>query len=108
MSWQRKKRGSTENILHEKNEELAGLQFKNGPPNMQQIKKLQQEVQIILEQEDIKWCQKSKEDWLKNRDRNTKYFHASANQKKKKSTIEKIVDSRGRLCSTRGSGGYFY
>jgi hypothetical protein len=44
ISWQRKKRGNTENILQEKHKELAGLQFETGPPNMQQIKKLQEEV----------------------------------------------------------------
>ena len=100
MQWQKKQKGSTEEATGEKNREFAVLQAEPGLPEMQKIKQLQQEVQQILEQEDMKWQQRSKENWLKNGDRNTKYFHACASQKRKKSCIAKISDGQGRLWST--------
>jgi lipoate-protein ligase B len=33
-----------------------------------------------LEQEDLRWKQRAKQNWYKNGDRNTQYFHAWANQ----------------------------
>jgi hypothetical protein len=38
---------------------------------------------------------RAKEDWMKHGDQNSRYFHASANQKKKASMITKITDERG-------------
>jgi hypothetical protein len=54
-----------------------------------------------LEQEDLKWRQRAKVEWLKNGDRNTKFFHACANQRKRRSIIEKIVDGYGQTCTTQ-------
>ena len=61
----------------------------------QQVGYLKEEIHTFSEQESLWWQQRSKELWLKDGDRNTKYFHASATQKKKRSRIEKIMDVRG-------------
>ncbi|XP_059436330.1 uncharacterized protein LOC132169290 [Corylus avellana] len=58
-----------------------------------------EDLNILLEQEDLKWGQKPKVDWLRNGDRNTKYFHACASQRKRRNQIEQIHDSNGRLCT---------
>lgn len=105
MLWQKKCKGSTEEVVGEKNVEIAGLQAEPGRHNLQKIKQLQQEVHLILEQEDLKWRKRSKENWLKNGDRNTKYFHACANQKRKKSCIDKMSEGQGRVWSTQEAVG---
>lgn len=38
--------------------------------------------------------------WIKNGDRNLKYIHACANQRKKGNFISQILDENGRLCTT--------
>jgi len=62
---------------------------------------LKAEFHSLLTQEEVKWKQRAKENWLKFGDKNTKFFHASANQKNKSHRIEKILDQEGRLCSNQ-------
>lgn len=52
----------------------------------------------LLEQEDLKWRQRVKVEWLRNGDRNTKFFHACANQRNHRNHITKIIDGTGRSC----------
>ena len=40
-------------------------------------KKLKEELDLVLKQEEIFWFQKSREDWIVNGDRNTSFFHLS-------------------------------
>jgi hypothetical protein len=58
---------------------------------------LKDDIHSLLEQEEMKWKQRAKENWLQFGDRNTKIFHASANQKFKSHRIEKILDQEGQL-----------
>jgi hypothetical protein len=58
-------------------------------------------LHTLLEQEKLKWKQRAKETWLQFGDRNTKFYHACANQKKRRSQIMKIKDKDGRMCNTQ-------
>ncbi|XP_043717713.1 uncharacterized protein LOC122665626 [Telopea speciosissima] len=54
----------------------------------------------ILLQEEIFWKQKSRIRWLKERERNTKFFHAMVNVRRtKKKGVEKIKDGKGSWIS---------
>jgi hypothetical protein len=53
-----------------------------------------------VEQEDLKWRQQAKVEWLKNGDRNTNFFHPCVNQQRRRSNIESITDGNGRTCTT--------
>jgi hypothetical protein len=58
---------------------------------------LQKELNMRLDQEDLKWRQRAKANWLKLGDRNTKYFHASATQRRKANQILSIKDEGGMV-----------
>lgn len=49
----------------------------------------------LWKQEEIFWAQKAKANWLKLGDRNTKFFQAQANIRKKVDCISKLQDSSG-------------
>ena len=62
---------------------------------------LQKELNKRLDQEDLKWQQRAKVNWLKLGDRNTKFFHASANQRCKRNRIFSITDEMGIVWESR-------
>jgi hypothetical protein len=45
---------------------------------------------------DLWWRQRAKEDWLKMGDRNTRFFHACASEKRRQNRVETIIDERGQ------------
>lgn len=50
-------------------------------------KKLHEEYNDILNQEELLWFQRSREDWIVSGDRNTKYYHAAATIRKARSVV---------------------
>jgi hypothetical protein len=60
-----------------------------------EIKKVQTDLQDLLDREEM-WCkQRVKEDWLKYGDRNTKYYHACVKSKRSRNSVESIIDEKG-------------
>jgi hypothetical protein len=57
-----------------------------------EVRRVKQELQNLLDQENLRWKQRAKINWLKYGDRNTKFYHACANQRKKSNQIYKIKD----------------
>jgi hypothetical protein len=87
---------------------LASLQGDGHNPDVRQASELQRELQGQLEQEELRWRQRAKINWLVNGDRNSKYFHACANQRRKANTIKKIRDESGCIWETQTEiGGAF-
>ena len=57
---------------------------------------LQKELDVVLEQEEVLWYQKSREKWVVLGDRNTKYYHTSTIVRRKRNKIEMLKDDDGR------------
>ena len=60
-------------------------------------KNLQDQWEELSSREEMYWRQKSRELWLQDGDRNTKFFHNSAKQKRTNNTIFHIKDASGNL-----------
>lgn len=58
-------------------------------------KKLQAELETTHNLEEFKWYQRSREVWIKSRDRNTRFYHASTTIRNHRKTIEAIKNERG-------------
>ncbi|XP_074315160.1 uncharacterized protein LOC141651341 [Silene latifolia] len=59
-------------------------------------KQIVKDIASLLKQEEIFWRQRSRALWLKEGDKNTKYFHQKEGQRKKKNHIAKLIDDDGR------------
>lgn len=59
---------------------------------------LLKELDIILEQEELLWRQKSRVSWLKAGERNTCFFHASTIIRRPRNRIWRLHDSNGVWC----------
>ncbi|KAH9734317.1 reverse transcriptase domain-containing protein [Citrus sinensis] len=68
------------------------VQFVDG----EEIRKMEKQIQNILMDEEIYWNQRSRADWLKEGDKNTKIFHGKATARRKKNRIWGIEDNFGR------------
>jgi hypothetical protein len=65
----------------------------------QQIHDKETELDKLLETEELWWSQRSRALWLQHGDRNTKFFHQKASQRRKKNKIDTIMDSNGETHS---------
>lgn len=67
-----------------------------------EIGKIEKQIQVMLMDEEMYWKQRSRADWLKKGDRNTKFFHAKASSMKRKNKIEGIKDNSGSWLEEEG------
>ena len=65
--------------------------------NNQQVRELKNEIAKLVDKENRLWFQRSKIFWAKFGDRNSKFFHSHALQRKRKNLIRKLMDSNGRV-----------
>ena len=57
---------------------------------------LQKEFDVVLEQGEMLWYQKSREKWIVFGDRNTNYYHTNTTVRRKRNRIEMLKDDEGR------------
>ena len=60
-----------------------------------EICKVSKELDELLLKEEMMWRQRSRSLWLREGDKNTKYFQRKASWRRKKNTISKLKDEEG-------------
>ena len=69
----------------------------------EEINQVRKEINDLLDSEEIFWRQHAKAHWLREGDKNTKYFHAKASKSRKQNTILGIWDKNGNWCGDQDS-----
>jgi hypothetical protein len=85
-----------EKFIKKKTKELEELQTHEDPSTWPNILRLKKEIEFLMEQEDVKWKQRAKQNWYKDGDRNTPFFHAWVDHRRRINHISNIEDEEGR------------
>jgi len=99
-SWSKVKFRAVESRISDLSKRLASLQRAECPGNLGDIQEVQEEINKLLEMEDLKWRQRAKRNWFAGGDRNTQFFHAWANQRRRTNFIGSIIDVAGQKWNT--------
>lgn len=96
MSWANREFGS----VKKKKKELYGRlhELQQADPNpvvMHEMRKTEMELDGVLKNEETMWLQRSRALWLQDGDKNTKFFHQKATNRKRRNTIQCIENERG-------------
>ncbi|XP_042964806.1 uncharacterized protein LOC122299035 [Carya illinoinensis] len=97
LSWSKLINSDRAKELKKRSESLQKLQDEESRVNVEEIKRLQREIRVLLEKEDLKWKQRAKRNWYAMGDKNTKFFHACATQRKRKNVMKQIMDEHKQL-----------
>ncbi|KAL5573012.1 hypothetical protein UlMin_022609 [Ulmus minor] len=68
-------------------------------PRMLEISHMEENLECLLDKEEIYWKQRSRTDWLTHGDRNSKFFHRKASERKKKNFVEGLRNMEGEWCT---------
>ncbi|XP_057425625.1 uncharacterized protein LOC130718990 [Lotus japonicus] len=95
-SWGRERFGDIPKKVADKKKKLQDLQSKvQNEQVVNEMREVEKDLDLLLEQEEILWAQRSRALWLKHGDQNTRFFHQKASQRRKRNTIDEIADDRG-------------
>jgi len=97
--WQHKKTQADKLALQEVQKELDSiskvLDANSLPFSMRcHLNELERKKQYLLKHEEVSWRLKSRAIWLKEGDKNTKFFHNYANARRERNSIWKISDGQ--------------
>lgn len=83
LEWQRKNERHVEQKIKQLSAELLTAQSSSEATASHTISRLKAELAATQSEDDLYWRQRAKEAWLKFGDKNSRFFHACASQKKK-------------------------
>lgn len=72
-----------------------GCLWSESTDDLRRYRELERNHAELLQKEETLWHQRSRATWLKDGDKNTKFFHGKANQRKKTNHIKKLKDDDG-------------
>ncbi|XP_059458257.1 uncharacterized protein LOC132187840 [Corylus avellana] len=98
LQWKRENKNLSNDILKQTMEKILELQGEEEEWDFDEIRALKLKANDLMEEEELKWQQRAKADWLKHGDKNSKFFHACASQRRRANKISSIIDDEGAIC----------
>ena len=83
-------------LVEELKEKVEGL-YANDDATTEEIVEALKELSDALKAEEMFWKQKSRIFWLREGDRNTKFFHALIKQRRARNRITQLLDANGNV-----------
>nr|KYP46237.1 Transposon TX1 uncharacterized [Cajanus cajan] len=77
--------------------QLLELREQHDANSVSAFSKAQERLSTLLAKEEAFWKQRAKVYWLKDGDKNTKFFHAMASERKKKNLIQRLTKPDGTI-----------
>jgi hypothetical protein len=99
--WSSANFGNVTRKIEELRRELQQLEHADPVYRRVEIKNIQYQLDELLYREEIMWLQRSRIAWLKEGDRNTRYFHRKARWRAKKNWVRRLEREDGSWCSAQ-------
>ncbi|KAK0588895.1 hypothetical protein LWI29_006742 [Acer saccharum] len=93
--WNRSNRKVLNGNIDRKKKELAFLNVDQIAVEWRRIRMVEGELDDFLKVEEVFWKQRAKVSWMKEGDRNTRFFHAKASARKKRNFLSGLRDDSG-------------
>ncbi|XP_033143430.1 uncharacterized protein LOC117132712 [Brassica rapa] len=94
--WRRQNNVNSAKLVEELKEKVEGL-YLNDDATIEEISEALKELCTALKAEEMFWRQKSRVLWLREVDRNSKYFHALVKQRRARNRITQLLDGNGNM-----------
>ena len=87
---------NSEKLVEKLKEKVEGL-YSNDDATSEEIADALKERSAALKAEEMFWRQKSRILWLREGDRNSKYFHVLVKQRRARNSITQLLDDNGNV-----------
>lgn len=104
-AWSRTLKLNSKKEIKRIKEEIHATRSRNGNNAKEAIKMLRKQLSEAYKQEELYWNQRARINWLQKGDKNTAYFHAVVNGRRKRNRITRLEKEQGGWCTTEEEFG---
>lgn len=104
-TWSKENFGSVTKEIEVLRKQIEVIQRTNDSQNRQALHNAMGRMDELLYREEMMWLQRSRISWLKDGDRNTRFFHEKARWRSRKNKISKLRKHDGSWCTSKAEMG---